>query len=339
MTGSRLAELLGLLVGQAKSDDERDAIYRLRDLVIRSVDVVDRGANKRRFLIVKRGDLMDTKDDLTFGPAVVEGPGGELTAAPVELAPAEVEKTIDVVEVAKVHLNPAAKATMLKVLTEISERIASLVVQVRDATEREEGGSEADIMREAAALGELLGGLVERYPSPSAQPAQPAEEVAAAAPKDKGGASGGACKAEEVLAVKAETVTDEQATDAALEQLDALAKRGAKMSGERLSKFRALLADLQKLADELAPEDPKGKALEAALGMLDKVNKRMTELEARITAPPVAPAETIPDGQAATDAAPVVEVEKSRRRGPVCGIDINNPNFDPAKADQSITFF
>ena len=38
--------------------DEEQAVHRLRDIVVEEVSLVDRAANKRRFLVVKRSDVM-----------------------------------------------------------------------------------------------------------------------------------------------------------------------------------------------------------------------------------------------------------------------------------------
>ena len=42
---------------QGPGDDE-DGVHRLRDIVVEEVSLVDRAANKRRFLVVKRSDGM-----------------------------------------------------------------------------------------------------------------------------------------------------------------------------------------------------------------------------------------------------------------------------------------
>lgn len=53
----------------ASKDDEKDGVYRLRDIVVEEVSLVDRAANQRRFLVVKRSADMaddnaaDTKPD------------------------------------------------------------------------------------------------------------------------------------------------------------------------------------------------------------------------------------------------------------------------------------
>lgn len=44
----------------ASKDDEADGVHRLRDILVEEVSLVDRAANKRRFLVVKRsGDMAD----------------------------------------------------------------------------------------------------------------------------------------------------------------------------------------------------------------------------------------------------------------------------------------
>jgi hypothetical protein len=65
-------------------DDEDEGMHRLRDMVVEEVSLVDRAANKRRFLIVKRSDEMadDDKDGTELKP---DGRGG-LTAGGVEKA-------------------------------------------------------------------------------------------------------------------------------------------------------------------------------------------------------------------------------------------------------------
>jgi hypothetical protein len=55
----------------ARDRDEEEGLHRLRDMVVEEVSLVDRAANKRRFLIVKRSDDMadDDKTELRPGDA------------------------------------------------------------------------------------------------------------------------------------------------------------------------------------------------------------------------------------------------------------------------------
>jgi hypothetical protein len=67
-----------------QEDDDEPKVYRLRDMVVEEVSLVDRAANKRRFLIVKRSDEM-AEDDRVGAEVRPDGRGG-LTAGGVEKA-------------------------------------------------------------------------------------------------------------------------------------------------------------------------------------------------------------------------------------------------------------
>ena len=69
--------------GQQKNDDE-PKLHRLRDMVVEEVSLVDRAANKRRFLIVKRSDEM--AEDGEVGAEVKPDGRGGLTAGSVQKA-------------------------------------------------------------------------------------------------------------------------------------------------------------------------------------------------------------------------------------------------------------
>jgi hypothetical protein len=66
------------------SDDEDEGLHRLRDMVVEEVSLVDRAANKRRFLVVKRSDEM--ADDAKDGTELVPDGRGGLTAGAVSKA-------------------------------------------------------------------------------------------------------------------------------------------------------------------------------------------------------------------------------------------------------------
>jgi len=61
-----------------KPDDEDD-LHRLRDIVVEEVSLVDRAANKRRFLVVKRSG--DMPEDENLGAEVVPDDNGGLNAS------------------------------------------------------------------------------------------------------------------------------------------------------------------------------------------------------------------------------------------------------------------
>jgi hypothetical protein len=220
-------------------DDEDEGMHRLRDMVVEEVSLVDRAANKRRFLIVKRSDDMadDDKDGTELKP---DGRGG-LTASGVEKAkkkpgasaagdePADEEKRKkpagegdeaekarrrgasedddetekarkpkgddeDETEKAKhpedddedgedddkkkarkaEHLTipKPVKEAVLRALTEALERLMSVANQVKEAHETEEQMDAPvpdEVGAEVRAIAEVLRGVGERYPSPTAK--------------------------------------------------------------------------------------------------------------------------------------------------------------------------
>lgn len=68
----------------ARENDDEAKVHRLRDMVVEEVSLVDRAANKRRFLIVKRSNEM-AGDDRVGAEVKPDGRGG-LTAGGVEKA-------------------------------------------------------------------------------------------------------------------------------------------------------------------------------------------------------------------------------------------------------------
>lgn len=92
-----------------------DGVHRLVDMVVEEVSLVDRAANKHRFLIVKRDDTMD-EDMLT------EAPGDEVDA-PLALDAAD-EGNTDVPIDSDSPLGAAVEA--LEQLTEIVELLSAL---------------------------------------------------------------------------------------------------------------------------------------------------------------------------------------------------------------------
>lgn len=62
-----------------EEEDEKD-VNRLRDMVVEEVSLVDRAANKRKFLVVKRRTDMGKAADEGLGPEVVQDGEGRYTA-------------------------------------------------------------------------------------------------------------------------------------------------------------------------------------------------------------------------------------------------------------------
>ncbi len=239
----------------ANSEDEAAGVHRLRDIVVEEVSLVDRAANQRRFLVVKRSAEMadestasaDTKPDK---PSAIE------KAKKKPPADAEVDLTVD--EAAKAAEDEAdgeadaqkaappkdgasdntdnavagkkkqrkaddgliiaapVKEALLGVLTQALERLMALASSIKDATEPDDGTE--------ASMPEDIG-----------------NELAAIA---------------EML-----SVVDKRKTAKA-----EVVKAGARMSKERLDRFQKAMAALAEILKELtdAKEMPEGPSAGAA---------------------------------------------------------------------------
>jgi hypothetical protein len=209
----------------AKEDDDKEP-HRLVDMIVQEVSIVDRPANQRRFLIVKRRTPMEgaqvvQKDDGTLTTAEKQG---EAIPAPVQasvltIVTAAVERLLSVAEalratpttdaqvdqplpgnlagtvadvarelagvgerypspaskaeaVAKVDPIPEpVKAAVVTQLTQVAERLASVLAEVRDApgsTEQRDAPLPAAITDQVMEIANALAGVCEKYPSPVA---------------------------------------------------------------------------------------------------------------------------------------------------------------------------
>lgn len=272
------------------TEKDRDKLHRLRDMIVRSVHAVDRGANKRRFAVVKRSDNMDD-----FGPEIVENADGSLSI---------VEKQLS--------MPSAAKAGMTRIVTEAMERGAALLEEIKGATEDDDVKVPAQPITEALAIGKLYASVGERYPSPQskadeeedkmttekdlledeAEKAKKAEEGAEKAAKQED-------EEEEEEDKKAKKAADEDEDE--MKKLEngsieignevftgALAefatafdsnvqKAGRKISGGRLKRLKDLLIGMKKLVSELDPTDFSLKDLSTALSK--RLDDQRTESE------------------------------------------------------------
>lgn len=164
----------------ASSEDGADGVHRLRDIVVEEVSLVDRAANQRRFLVVKRSAEMadentataDTKPDT---PNAIEKakkkPAEAAGAGTVDEEKAKKKPTADQADEAtdaekarggakdgseedddegdpknkqrkqdQLVLAPAVKDALLRVLTDALERLMALANTIKEATEPDEEG-------------------------------------------------------------------------------------------------------------------------------------------------------------------------------------------------------
>ncbi|MGH6954637.1 MAG: hypothetical protein ACREGL_10665 [Alphaproteobacteria bacterium] len=239
----------------ANSEDEAAGVHRLRDIVVEEVSLVDRAANQRRFLVVKRSPEMaddktagaDTKPDKPSAIAKAKKkPPADAQVDPTvdEAAKAADDETADEADTQKVDApkddasdNPdeaaggkkkqrkaddglviaaPVKEALLGVLTQALERLMALASSIKDAIEPDDG-------------------------TDATMPDDVGNELAAIA---------------EML-----SVVDKRKTAKA-----EVVKAGARMSKDRLDRFQKAMAALAAILKELtdAKETPEGPSAGAA---------------------------------------------------------------------------
>jgi len=137
-----------------------EATHRLSEILVEEVSLVDRAANKRHFLIVKRGGAMADEAQKDGGASV--GP----TAKQGELT-----------------IPTPVKEGLMRIVTEATERLVSVGNEVRGAQESAEQSAEpvpAELATEIKTISDLLRGALSRYPSPMST-----EATEGAAPTEK----------------------------------------------------------------------------------------------------------------------------------------------------------
>ena len=162
-----------------RASEQEGDVHRLRDIVVEEVSLVDRAANKRRFLVVKRSDGM-SGDDGESGvekakkkPAPQDEQTDEAKAKkpPQDEADAEKAKGDTAGEPSDAEPKPKRKAdlalpadlkeALLATLTQAMERLMALANQIKDAgepdAEADDPSLPEDLGSEIDAIAELLG--------------------------------------------------------------------------------------------------------------------------------------------------------------------------------------
>lgn len=78
---------------KAASEDDADGVHRLRDIVVEEVSLVDRAANQRRFLVVKRSAEMG--DESAAGADTKPDTPNAIQKAKKKPAAAQADETVD----------------------------------------------------------------------------------------------------------------------------------------------------------------------------------------------------------------------------------------------------
>lgn len=274
-------------MGDSKADAGR--VHRLSEMLVEEVSLVDRPANRRKFLLVKRDTAMGQGAQVTAKPdgSYTAAGGGGAPPAPNSNAPPPATDSTPRAK-ATITLTDDAKAAMQDVLDGVASMLADALDLVKgakkvdppdpenpDATEPMQAQPLLDLVGEA--LGELEDAVyatfgldddeVEPPPADGAEPGVPPGPgpVTAAAPPPL-------AKRLEVLRAK-RVITK---AEAARVGRDLLAKYGVRMKKERLARFQNAIDALVSIASEVMSaglgkarkppppakddENPKGKA-------------------------------------------------------------------------------
>lgn len=114
-------------------------LHRLEDMLVEEVSTVDRAANKRKFLIVKRGQPMATP-----GPEVVTDKDGNLITTTIKM-------------------RAAWKEDIIKTAAEALERLAGLVETTKAAAESDDADEfPTEITDELTAIADAITGITEK---------------------------------------------------------------------------------------------------------------------------------------------------------------------------------
>lgn len=248
---SGLQDTLGLFerlraAGRLTSEEEQ-IYYRLRDLEVNRVDFVPRGANKRRFAVVKQeGDSMTfPNNDDGLGPAVVATDDGGFVV------------TDDPQDIAKAAIPGPLKASLL-------QKIGALLKKVEGADSGPPGMEiPPEFGRDIKAISDML----------------MAKDSSGPKPASPGG--------EEKDPMKKESDPNAVDLDGAIIDHGALvgvAKAGRRMKGATLDKFKTHMAGLQDILRhaEQNPGDAMAAAISEAMAPVAKAFTDSAEKQAEL---------------------------------------------------------
>jgi hypothetical protein len=230
-----------------------EGVHRLVDMVVEEVSLVDRAANKHRFLVVKRDapmkDDTESKTDDAETPEAAPPPKPKKkpakkadTADAIATATGILERLTTAVELLGEASDDDADQILIELAGELSEA-ASEIAEAAGVAEDEEEGSEAQkrtgvadaVAKVRALLGEVGSLLAAAKTTPAAEP-EPTLVAAAAASE----ASDAVAKQLEVVASSLRTLTD-----AVKEQGQRLARveKGTALPNSRTHDERPLARD------------------------------------------------------------------------------------------------
>jgi len=125
-----------ITLAEHDNDKKKDQIFRLRDIETEEVSIVDRAANKRRFLLVKRENGMG---DTNLGPEViVDDNGSYATDGDTSQEDVDVADDTQGIEKQKFTIPRPVKTAVTRMLTDASVRLASVLKAVEGAEATDE---------------------------------------------------------------------------------------------------------------------------------------------------------------------------------------------------------
>jgi hypothetical protein len=188
---------------------QQDSVRRLVDIVVEEVSLVDRAANQRRFLIVKRGEPMDERqfekadgsEDAAVGEASVtveegsdvsdEPAEGDESAMPdnslLEVAVNALERLTETVEALSTVGDNSARSQLAEIAGDLRALAERLVSATGGSTAQPEPAKAADIVGVLETVRETLqqvGSLIDASKAAKAKPKKaPLEDGTSAACK------------------------------------------------------------------------------------------------------------------------------------------------------------
>lgn len=288
---------------QTDFGEDGNGVHRLLGMVVGEVSLVDRAANKRKFLVVKRDGMATTvqKDQTAAAPAM---PGGDNQPAPAKLPAMQAQ----------------VKDSLTAALTAACEKLVSLAQSIKEADVTDQQADPAvpsSVTGEIGEIASMLAGISSQYGGTAAAPegkaATPTKGGDLAGITENGGADQqGEQKRDAAAVTKAHALFTQvfakggpgkpitlKADDALVlyKGLEVVSKAGRKMAKERLDRFRKAMDMLAGILKELASDKvrkaaqptglaafvklPATEAAELAEG-LEALTKAVTERDAKI---------------------------------------------------------
>lgn len=243
----------------ATGKDAESVVHRLDDMLVEEVSLVDRAANRRKFLLVKRDTTMGAGAPITAKPdgSFTATGGGGAAPAPNTVAAAPAAGSAPRAK-ASVALTDETKSAMTDVLEGAIASLSDALDLVKGAKSVDPDPAAEEPMEPGALLdlvGEVLGELEDAVMAAFGAEDDALEGEGSATPAAPGAPAPVAANAPP-LAKRLEVARAKRViSKSQVEQIgrDLVAKYGTKMKKERFARFQTALSTLVALAGELMP--------------------------------------------------------------------------------------